>query len=145
MVSKLPWGKTLWKGHFSDFCKFLSDKVETIFLECNTKGLRTCFISKLVIRNFLENCLQVTLRLNTNHLVLWKKHVSIFCQFLECRRWIYFGKARESFEDHLNHQLKLPWAQKRMSDPLKIVFFSFLQSFELKLFSGKVRQNIQNI
>ena len=36
MVSKLTWAQkgnivSVWIGHFSVFCKFLSDEVETIF------------------------------------------------------------------------------------------------------------------
>ena len=47
---------SVWKKHFLDFCKFLSDEVETVFWESEAVPSRPP--SKLVIGNFLENVFQ---------------------------------------------------------------------------------------
>ena len=31
---------SIWKGNFSDFCKFMSDENETVFWDCETKPSR---------------------------------------------------------------------------------------------------------
>ena len=50
---------SVWKEHFSVFCKFLSDEVETIFWEMEARRSKP-FKSKSGPRNFLENGFEAT-------------------------------------------------------------------------------------
>ena len=60
-----------WKRHFSLFCKFLSEKVETIFWEVR-QDLQNNLNQNLAIGSFLENGFEATLSSKTNVVSVWK-------------------------------------------------------------------------
>ena len=79
----------VWKEHFSVFCKFLSDEVETIFWESEAKRSRL-FKSRFGRRSFLENGLEGTLNWDTNVISVWKEHFLVFCKLLSDQVEIIF-------------------------------------------------------
>ena len=79
----------VWKGHFSVFCKFLSDEVETIFWESEAKRSRL-FKSRFGRWSFLENGLEGTLNWDTNVISVWKEHFLVFCKLLSDQVEIIF-------------------------------------------------------
>ena len=72
---------SVWKGHFSDFCRFLSDKVKIIFWESEAKRDKDCLNQNLVISSFLENSFGVIFSSKMNILHVWKGKFSVFCKF----------------------------------------------------------------
>ena len=80
-LSSITNALSVWKEHFSVFCKFLSDEVETVFWESEAK-CSNLFKSKFGQKNFLENGFGATLTSKTNVLSVWKEHFSVFCKFL---------------------------------------------------------------
>ena len=96
---------SVWNGHFSCFCKFLIDKVETILWEseakrltlfklefCHTKLLRKWFWSYLELKNKF----------------LWAFENSIFqffANFSLIKLKAYFWKDRQSIQGYLNQNL----------------------------------------
>ena len=72
---------SVWKGYFSVFCRFLSDKVETILWESEAK-LQNYLNHNSVVGSLLENGFEATLSLKTNVSRVWKEHASLFCKFL---------------------------------------------------------------
>ena len=72
---------SVWEKHFRDFCKFLSDEIETF----SGKGKQRVLIYSnwsLGITTFLENGFRATLSSKSNALSVWKKHFQVFCKFL---------------------------------------------------------------
>ena len=85
---------SIWKGNFSDFCKFLSEENETVFWECETKPSRP-LNSKLVIRNFLKKGSESNLRSKMNVLSIWKGKFSDFYNFWATKLKLFSGKVRK--------------------------------------------------
>ena len=156
MVLKLSWVHILsvWKGHFSVFSRFLSNKIKTIFWGSEAKRSKL-FKSKLVIGNFLGNGFEAILRSKTNVLSVWKRHFSVFWKFLinEVKTifWESEGKRSKLFKSKFGHRKLLrKWfrsylePKNKYSERLKRAFFSFLQVFgwqSWNLFLGK-RENV---
>ena len=86
---------SVWKGHFSVFCKLLSDEVETVFWESETEPLN----SNLVIGIFLETGFETTLRSKTNVLSIWKGKSSVFCNFWLAKLKPFCGELRQSVQN----------------------------------------------
>ena len=72
---------SVWKSHFPVFCKFLSDEVEIIFLESDTKrsGL---FKSDFGHSKLMRKSFWAVWSPKSNVMSVWKKHFSFFCKFL---------------------------------------------------------------
>ena len=115
---------TVWKEHFSVFCKFLSDEVETIFCGSDTKRSKL-FKSKFGHRKLLS---------------VWKEHFSVFCKFLghevETIFWESEAKRSKLFKSKHGHRKLLSkrfWSYLELKseccERLKRAFFSFLQIF----------------
>ena len=87
---------SIWKGYFSDFCKFLSDKFETIFWK--SEGKRSnIFKSKFRHTNLLTKWFWSNLELQNECFEYLKGVFFRFLQIFEWRIWNHFlekwGKA----------------------------------------------------
>ena len=74
---------SVWKEHFSVFCKFLSDEVETIFWESEAKRselFKSKFGHRKLLRKWFWSYLEP--KKKKNILSVWKEHFSVFCTFL---------------------------------------------------------------
>ena len=69
----------IWKGYFSDFCKFLSDKFETIFWKSEGKCSKI-FESKFGHRNLLRKWFSSNLELKSELCEHLKRAFSSFLQ-----------------------------------------------------------------
>ena len=145
---------SVWKGYFSVFCRFLSDKVETILWESEAKHSKL-LNQNLVIGSFFENDFEATLSSKTNVVSIWKEHFSVFCKSLsnEVETIFWESKAKRSklFKSKFGHRKLLRkwfWGYVELKSEccecLKRAFFSFLKIFEwrswnrLKNFFDKV-------
>ena len=72
---------SVWKDHFLAFWKFLSGKVETIFWKSYAKRSKL-LNQNLVVGSFLENDFEGTFKSKRSIASLWKKHFSVFWNFL---------------------------------------------------------------
>ena len=92
---------------FSLFCKFLSEKGGTVYWKSARQSIQICLNRNLVIRNFLENAFEATLRSKTNALNFLKiTFFSLFCKFLsEKGGTVYWKSARQSIQICLNRNL----------------------------------------
>ena len=147
-----------WKRHFSLFCKFLSEKVETIFWEVR-QDLQNNLNQNLAIGSFLENGFEATLSSKTNVVSVWKEHFSVFCKFLsdevETIFWESEAKRSELFKSKFGHRKLLRkwfWSYLELKNEccerLKRAFFSFLQIFEWRSwnqFLGKWSKVLKSI
>ena len=80
------------KGHFSDFCTFLSDEVETVFWESKADPSKL-FKFKVGHRKLLENCFE------PNVPSVWKWYFSVFWKFLSDEvETVYWEKEDRSFK-----------------------------------------------
>ena len=70
---------TIWEGHFSVFCKFLSDEVKTIFWESEAKRSKL-FKSKFGYIYYFENGFRAIWNTKTSVLSVWIEH---FFKYLE--------------------------------------------------------------
>ena len=77
----------LWKWHFSLFCKFLSNEVETLFWNSEVKPSKL-FKSNIGHRKNFRNGLETTLRWKTN--VLRVQKWLFFFENLNWRSWNHF-------------------------------------------------------
>ena len=77
----------LWKWHFSLFCKFLSNEVETLFWNSEVKPSKL-FKSNIGHRKNFRNGLETTLRWKTN--VLRVQKWLFFLANLKWRSWNHF-------------------------------------------------------
>ena len=85
---------SVWKGHFSVFCKFLSDEVETIFRESEAK-LSKLFKSKFGHRKLLRKWFWSYLELKNECSEHLKRAFSSFLQIFERTKLKPFsGKVR---------------------------------------------------
>ena len=130
----------VWKKHFSIFCKFLSDEVETVFWESEANRSEL-FKSKfdhwkLLIKSFwsyLELKNECSARLK-------RAFFSFFANFWVTKLKLFSTKVRQSVENYLNQNLVI-WSFYKTgfeafwsSIPRLCTFekgiFSFLQIFE---------------
>ena len=72
---------SVWKDHFSVFCKVLSGKLKP-FSGKARQSVQSYLNQNLVIRTFLENDFGASLSSKTNVVSVWKEHFSAFCMFL---------------------------------------------------------------
>ena len=90
---------SVWKGHFSVFCKFLSDEVETIFWESVAKHSKL-FKSKFGDRKLLRKWFWSYLELKNECCERLKRSFFSFFQVFEWRSWNHFlgkwGKASKT-------------------------------------------------
>ena len=100
LISKTH-GLSVWKGHFSVFCKFLIEEVETIFGENEAKHLK---LFNSVIWSFLENGFEATLSSKMNVSSVWKGHCSVFWKLLSDEVETVF------WESEAKHQNFLIWS-----------------------------------
>ena len=88
----------VWKGHFSVFCKFLSDEVETIFRESEAKHLRL-FKSKFGHKKLIRKWFRSYLELKNECCERLKRAFFSFLQVFEWRSWNHFlGKWGKAFK-----------------------------------------------
>ena len=88
---------SIWKGYFSDFCRFLSDEFETIFWKSEGKRSKI-FKSKFGHRKLLRKWFSSNLELKNECSECLKKPFSSFLQVFEWRGWNYFlGKWYKAF------------------------------------------------
>ena len=91
---------SVWKGHFSVFCKFLSNEVETIFWESKAK-LSKLFKSKFGHRKLLRKWFWSYLELKNECSERLKRAFFSFLQIFEWRSWNRFlgkrGNAAKTF------------------------------------------------
>ena len=89
---------SVWKGHFSVFSKFLSDRVETIFWESEVKRSRL-FKSKFGHRKLLRKWFWSYLELKNECCERLKRAFFSFLQIFEWRSWNHFlGKQGNAAE-----------------------------------------------
>ena len=115
------------KSMFPFFCKFLSDKTETVFWENEAKRSKV-FKSKFGHRKLLRKYFQGTLSSKTNVLSISKGHFLVFCRFLSDEVETIFceseAKRLKVFKSRFGHMMllrnwlwsylelpKLPWAE----------------------------------
>ena len=106
----------IWKEHFSVFCKFLSDEVETVFWESGAKPSKL-FKSKFGQWKDLTKIFSKFLELKTNVLTIWKSNFEFFANLWMAKLEAFFGKVRQSVQNYLNQN-------------------SVIQSFLKKYFQG---------
>ena len=80
---------SVWKEHFSAFCKFLSDEVETIFWESEAKHSKL-FGSIFGYRTFLRKWFWTHLELNNECSQGLERVFFSFLQSFEWRSWNHF-------------------------------------------------------
>ena len=96
---------SLWKCHFSVFCQFLSDKVESLFWESETKRSKL-FKSKVGSRKHFRKWFWSYLELIDECSELSKKaFFQFFANFWVTKLRLFSGKAKQSLQDHLNSKL----------------------------------------
>ena len=84
---------SVWKGHFSDFCKVLSGKVETIFRKSKAKRSKL-FKLKFGHKNFLRKWFWSKLELKNECCERLKRAFFSFLHVFEWRSWEHFlGKS----------------------------------------------------
>ena len=91
---------SIWKGHFSVLCKFLSDEVETVFWEREAKRsklFKSKFESKFGYMDLLRKCFWSNLELKSKCSKRLKKAFFSFLHIFEWQSWNHFlakrGKA----------------------------------------------------
>ena len=89
---------SVWKNHFSVFCKFLSDEVETIFWESEAKRSKL-FKSKFGYRKLLRKWFWSYIELKNECSERLKRAFFSFLQIFEWRSWNHFlGKWGKAFK-----------------------------------------------
>ena len=131
---------SVWKEHFSVFCRFLSHEVEIVSGTVR-QSVENYLNQNLVIGSFLENGFEDTGSSKTNVLSVWKGHSSVLRKFLsdevEAAFWESETKRSKLFKSKFGHRKLLRiwfWRCRELknecSESLKRVFSSFLQIFE---------------
>ena len=96
---------SVWKEHFSVFCKFLSDEVETIFWESEAKRSEL-FKSKFGHRKLLRKWFWSYLELKNQCCERLKRAYFVFLANLSLKKLKPFvGKVGQSIESYLNQSL----------------------------------------
>ena len=80
---------SVWKGHFSVFCNFLSDEVQTVFWESEAKQSKL-FKSKFDHWKFLRKWFWSYLELKNECSEPFKRTFFKFLQIFEWRSWNHF-------------------------------------------------------
>ena len=80
---------SVWKGHFSVFCKFLSDKVETVFWESETEPWRS-FKFKVGHRKLFRKWFWIYLELKNECSERWKRAFFSFLLIFDWLSWNHF-------------------------------------------------------
>ena len=89
---------SVWKGHFSVFCKFLSHEVETAFRESEAKRSKL-FKSKFGYRKLLRKWFWSYIELKNECSERLKRAFFSFLQIFEWRSWNHFlGKWGQAFK-----------------------------------------------
>ena len=112
---------SVWREHFSAFCKFSSDEVETVWWESEAKHHKL-FKSKFHHRKLLRTWFWSYLKLKNKYSERLKRaNLQFFANFWVTKLKLIFAIERQNLQDHLN------W---------KLVIRSFLEnSFEATLSS----------
>ena len=96
---------SVWKGHFSVFCIFLSGGIETVFWESETEPSRP-IIFKVGHRKFIRNSFWSNLQKKTRMLrVFGKQNFQFFCIFWVTKLKPFSGKVRQNIKNCLNQNL----------------------------------------
>ena len=107
MVLKLPEARCVWKEHFSVFCKFLSDDVETVFWESEAKRSKL-FKLKFCHRKLFRKWFWSSLELKNECSERLKRTFSVFCKFLtdkvETVSWESEARRSKLFKPKLGHR-----------------------------------------
>ena len=82
---------SLWKGHFTVFCRFLRDQVETIFRESEAKHSKL-FKSKFGHRKLLRKWFWSYLELKNECCQCFKRAFFNFLETFEWQSWNHFVK-----------------------------------------------------
>ena len=119
---------SIWKGNFSDFCKFLSDENETVFWECETKPSRPSKF-KVGHKKLFKKRFWIDLEIKNECSKHLKREVFRFLQFLSDKvENIFWESEKKNIKNCLNQNL---------------VIVTFLEnSFEASLIS---RTNIVSV
>ena len=80
---------SVWKGHFSVFCKFLSDEVETVFWESETESWRS-FKFKVGHRKLFRKWFWNYLELKNECSERWKRAFFSFLLIFDWLSWNHF-------------------------------------------------------
>ena len=98
---------SVWKEHFSVFCKLLSDEVETISWESEAKRSKL-FNSKFGHKELLRKWFWSILKLDTKIVCVWKGYFSVFYKFLsdevETVFWEIEAKRLKLFNSKFSHR-----------------------------------------
>ena len=145
---------SIWKGKFSDFLKFFSVKVETIFWEIEAKHQKL-FKSKFGHRKLFRKWFWSYIELKNQYCGRLKiGFFFVFCKFLIDEVEMIFWETQAKFSNFLNQNLVIESflengfeatlsSNKRMFWAFEKGIFLFFANFwvtKLKLFSGKARQ-----
>ena len=144
---------TVWKEHFSFFCKHLSDEVETILWESEAKHSKL-FRSNFRYMGHLTKWFWGNFQLKNEWSECLKRAFFTFLQTFEWRSWKHFlvkwGKALKLLKSRFGHRKLLrKWfwiyldLKNECCECLNRVFFRFLQLFvwlSWKHFLGKLSE-----
>ena len=96
---------SVWKEHFSVFCKFLSDEVETVFWESETKHSKL-FKSKFGHRKLLGKWFRSYIELKNEMFWAFEKVIfQFFPNFWVAKVKPFSGKVWQSIQNYLNQNL----------------------------------------
>ena len=130
-----------WQSHnFQFFANFLATKLKPFFGKVR-QSVQIYLNQNLVIGSFLENGFEATLRSKMNVLSVWKKHFSVFCEFLNDEVETAFQKSEAEcsnlFKSNFGNEnflRKWFWSNLKLKseccEHLKRTFFSVLQIFQ---------------
>ena len=96
---------SVWKKHFSVFCKFLSDEVETIFWESEAKHsklLKSKFDHRKLLRKWFWSYLELKNECSER---LKRAFFSFLANFWVTKLKPFTGKVRQSNQNYLNQSL----------------------------------------
>ena len=137
-------------GIFQLFCKFLSDKVETVFRESKTEPSRP-FKFKVGHRKLFRKWFWSDLRIKNEYSEHFEREIFSFLQFLsdevETIFWKSEAKHKKLFKSKFGHRSFLRkwfWTflelKNKYCGHLKITWFSFLQIFDWRSWSNFLRK-----
>ena len=116
---------SVWKEHFSVFCKFLSDEVKTTFWENEAKGSKL-FKSKFGHRKLLRKWFWSYFELKNECCDCLKRAFFSFLQIFEWRSWNHFWVTKLKFEHCSELHLNSNWKYMRR---LTQVVLDFIADF----------------
>ena len=141
ILSSKPIVLSVWKGHFSVSCEFLSDEVETIFRETETRNQKL-LKSKFGHRKLIRKLFCSSLELKNECSEPLKKTLLSFCEVLgdevETTSWKCDAKRRKLFKLKSGYKKLLRkwfWSyserKNECSERLKRTFFDFFFFFKI--------------